>query len=203
MRETLTDKKAFRKVLDDLLVRTRLVTTAGDIQHGTTSVLEHSIAVALYAQELADHLHLKIRREELIRGALLHDYFLYDWHNGAAAPSWHGFKHPGIALRNALRHCSLTRVEQDIIRKHMFPLTPIPPMHRESFLVCIADKICSSFETVKRTDKLHVYREAAMELKLSLRRIRGGGTQAPLPAERSISDGTDGIAEDKKNLSTF
>ena len=32
----------------------------------------------------------------------------------------------------------------------MFPLTPVPPAYRESYLVCLADKICSSYETLHR-----------------------------------------------------
>ncbi|MFQ9151358.1 MAG: HD domain-containing protein [Blautia sp.] len=45
-----------------------------------TSVYRHSLAVAYFSCYLAEKLHLKVRTKEMIRGALLHDYFLYDWH---------------------------------------------------------------------------------------------------------------------------
>ena len=75
------------------------------------------------------------------RGALLHDYFLYDWH--LTHERWHGFRHPYIALSNASRDFDLTAREKNIIVRHMFPLTPIPPKYRESLLVSTADKICA------------------------------------------------------------
>ena len=94
---------------------------------------------------------LKVHLEELIRGALLHDYFLYDWHEKDAGHSLHGFTHPGKALINACEDFNLTDIEKDVIRKHMFPLTLIPPRYRETVIVCMADKICSVYETFHMT----------------------------------------------------
>lgn len=85
--------------------------------------------------------------KRLIYGALLHDYFLYDWHIHDKSHRLHGFKHPKTALNNALKHYDLNKREIDIIKNHMFPLTLVPPHHRESIMVCLSDKICSSFET--------------------------------------------------------
>ena len=42
----------------------------------------------------------------------------------------------------------LSEREQDMIRRHMFPLNPVPPRYRESWILCAADKICSTGETV-------------------------------------------------------
>lgn len=86
----------------------------------------------------------------MIRGALLHDYFLYDWHEKSDDHRLHGFTHPARALKNAEEIFDLSVVEKDIIKRHMFPLTPVPPAYRESYLVCLADKICSSYETLHR-----------------------------------------------------
>lgn len=124
------------------------------IQHGNVTVNAHVLNVARYSIALNDLLHLSCSRRELIRGALLHDYFLYDWH----IPDYehphrlHGFYHPGIALRNASREYHLTEREKDIIRKHMWPLTMVPPGCREAWVVTTADKWCSLMET------LHMFR---------------------------------------------
>ena len=37
---------------------------------------------------------------------------------------------------------------KNIIARHMFPLTPVPPTCTEAWIVCIADKICAIEETL-------------------------------------------------------
>ena len=91
-----------------------------------------------------------VQKKELIRGALLHDYFLYDWHTQdyVSPHKLHGFYHPGRALKNAQQEYQLTPRERDIIKKHMWPLTiSAMPMCREAWIVTMADKWCSLMET--------------------------------------------------------
>lgn len=96
---------------------------------------------------------LSLDTEAIIRGALLHDLFYYDWlHEG---PRFHGFRHHNIALENASRITALTEKEADIIKKHMWPLTVIPPRYMESLVVSLVDKFCSirDYLGVKRRGK--------------------------------------------------
>ena len=116
------------------------------IQHGITSCLWHSIAVAYYSLFLVRLLHITCDKNSLLVGALLHDYFLYDWHNKERSHKLHGFRHPKAALKNAEGIRQLNQIETDIILKHMFPLTPIPPFYKESIVVCLTDKFCSIYE---------------------------------------------------------
>lgn len=120
--------------------------TAGYIQHGGTSCMRHTVAVAYYSYMLAKKLGINCNKDELIRGALLHDYFLYDWHEKGAGEGLHGFTHARTALRNASRDFPLTDTEKNIIKRHMFPLTPIPPSTVEGWIVCLVDKVCSTYE---------------------------------------------------------
>ena len=60
----------------------------------------------------------------------------------------YGFKHPYFAFRNADRDFKLNDIEKNVILRHMFPLTPIPPACREAWIVCMADKYCSARETM-------------------------------------------------------
>lgn len=131
-----------------LLESTQISVSHGFVQHGNTSCLVHSLAVAWYSLRLARFLHLSVSETELLRGALLHDYFLYDWHLPHGA-KFHGFRHPFIALRNAQQCCNLSPKEENIIQRHMFPLVPLPPLCREAILVCIIDKACGLFETFR------------------------------------------------------
>ena len=124
-------------------------------QHGSISVMRHSLDVAKTAVALSRKLHLNVSERDLVRGALLHDYFGYDWHGKKVGLyeilhfyKMHGFTHPGQALKNAERDFSLTHKQRDIIKKHMWPLTIVPPACKEAWVVTIADKYCSLLETV-------------------------------------------------------
>lgn len=124
------------------------------LQHGSTNALCHMVAVAWKAYEMAIALQTRYGMvfdlRSLIRGALLHDLFLYDWHDPNNGHKLHGFSHPYTALKNAQKKFFLNGKERNIIVRHMFPFTPIPPRYRESFLVCWADKVCSAKETYYR-----------------------------------------------------
>ena len=120
-------------------------------QHGVVTTFAHSIRVACLAVWIADRLHLwhRVDLRSLIRAALLHDYFLYDWHEwDDGVHRMHGFTHGGTAMRNAMRDFRLNRVERDSIENHMFPLTPCPPRYIEGYLVTVADKIIATQETL-------------------------------------------------------
>lgn len=120
------------------------------MQHGKVSVYSHSIKVAALSLFLAELFRLKVNRDAMMRGALLHDYFLYDWHEKDASHRLHGFSHARTALKNAKRDFELNAIEVDVIQKHMFPLNLKPPKYKESALVCIADKISALEETIHR-----------------------------------------------------
>lgn len=147
----------------DILQDVGFLNSKNSIQHGTVSVMEHSIAVAQCALEISEKLPFSVREKELVRGALLHDYFLYDWHDKEV--TWrnivrfyemHGFTHPSTALTNAKKQFKLTKREEDIIKKHMWPLTVKPPVCREAWVVTMADKYCSLLETFHiRKGNLH------------------------------------------------
>ena len=117
-------------------------------QHGDVTVFAHSFAVACLCLYLVRLLGLRVDRRALVRGALLHDYFLYDWHVPDPSHRLHGFSHPWRALENAERDFPLGPIERDAIVRHMFPLTLAPPKYREGALICAADKRCALCETV-------------------------------------------------------
>ena len=140
--------KEIKDVLTELDEQGRMKYTQKYMQHSDISVYKHCISVAYTSVELADRLAWNVNRRELIRGALLHGYFLYDWHEKNAGHRFHGFIHAGRALQNARKDFKLTIREENIILRHMFPLNVVPPMCKEAWLVCLADKICASKETV-------------------------------------------------------
>lgn len=121
------------------------------LQHGSVTTFEHSVLVACMSMRIADRLRLweHVNLRALVRAALLHDYFLYDWHEyDGGTHRLHGFRHPYTAERNARADFELDDIVSNSIRTHMFPLTPIPPKYLEGAIVNIADTVCAIKETL-------------------------------------------------------
>lgn len=155
LRKRYEQKREFylllRKYASDILDSENFRSTRNYIQHGSIPVQRHCIDVARQSMLISKFLGVSCNEREMVRGALLHDYFLYDWHDKTRRDyqRLHGFYHPGIALKNADREYKLTMRERDIIKKHMWPLTVVPPLCREAWIVTTADKYCSLLETLR------------------------------------------------------
>lgn len=135
----------------DILQSENFIRTKKHIQHGTMTVHNHCMNVARYSLLLNKKLGIGCNKHDLIRGALLHDYFLYDWHDKtylSQRKRLHGFHHPMTALHNAEQEYDLNDIQREIIKKHMWPLSVVPPTCREAWVVTAADKYCSLMETV-------------------------------------------------------
>lgn len=146
------DDEEFFALARSVIEAGRMRESAAHRQHGTTSTLLHCIAVAYEANGLAKRFAMDdTRRAEVVRAALLHDYYLYDWHDGESWHRLHGLRHGRFAAENARRdYPDLTPDEEDAIRRHMFPLTPVPPTSSVGWVVTLADKRCAGYETRTR-----------------------------------------------------
>lgn len=120
------------------------------MQHGDITTLEHVVAVSYTAFLLAKRLRADVRTT--VRGAMLHDLYLYDWHVKDPAtrpPLTHGFTHPATAAKNAETYFRPSEKELKIIRSHMWPLTLFHiPTSKEAWIVTLADKYCAMNETL-------------------------------------------------------
>lgn len=160
--------KIFNESVQTLIQDEKLIRSDKFIQHGTTSCFLHSIAVAHYSMKFFNFLKVNYDAKSLAQGALLHDYFLYDWHENDKSHNLHGFRHPNTAFKNAVRDFEISDISKNIIKRHMFPLIPCPPKHREGVVVCIVDKVCSVYETFKKKDqyktvkKIYLQKEEAL-----------------------------------------
>lgn len=117
------------------------------VQHGSTSTYEHCIHVVFLSYWLKNRFHIKVNEKSLLVGALLHDFYLYDWHEKSSWHRLHGFHHSFRACKNARKVFQISDLEADIIENHMWPLTLRHiPRSREAAIVCLADKCCSLLE---------------------------------------------------------
>ncbi|MDF5581100.1 hypothetical protein P3730_24785, partial [Vibrio parahaemolyticus] len=125
----------------DLIHHDKVKSMDNFIQHGDISTLNHALNVSYKSYIISKKLNLKY--VSCARAGLLHDFFLYDWHNHEPLDNLHGFIHPKLALKNAEENFQLSDLEKDIIVKHMWPLTVKFPKYKESYVVCLVDKYCS------------------------------------------------------------
>lgn len=137
--------KDYYSCVEDLLNDKDVLSMNDFCQHGDTSTLEHSLDVSFKSYKLSKSLALDY--VSTARGGLLHDFFLYDWHNTKKDQRPHGLKHPKAALLNAKARFEINKVEEDIIVKHMWPLTFWAPKYKEAWIVSYIDTVCSLEET--------------------------------------------------------
>ena len=151
MKLTEKDRREFDTIAKSVTAKGRYDEMKHYYSHSDITVYEHCMKVAFAAYRFAVENDIPCDRKALVRGALLHDYYLYDWHDPNKGFRWHGFKHHRFALENAERDYPLTRRERKIIYSHMFPLTFwCLPTCREAWIVSIADKLVAAEETLKK-----------------------------------------------------
>lgn len=145
----------FRKVALPILTHPEYQLLKKYVAHGHYTVYSHCFRVALYAYSYAKSKKLDVDYASLIRGSLLHDYYLYDWHHAHEGHRLHGFRHPYFALRNAKKRFVLNRKEMNMIRSHMFPLTFWTiPLSREAWILSHTDKVCARMESASAHKKI-------------------------------------------------
>lgn len=142
------EKQIFFNLISDLLCSEIVNKMKLYTQHGNVSTYEHSLFVAYYSYFLSLKISKKLDAKSIVRGAFLHDFYLYDWHKNKNN-KLHGFSHAKIALKNAEEYFKLNNIEKNIIISHMWPLNiTFIPKYSESFIVCLVDKWCAILETL-------------------------------------------------------
>lgn len=145
----LRERKQLRDLLSPLEKRPEVQRMKNYIQHGRVTTFDHCRRVTERSFWLSRRLGWRVDEGALVTGALLHDFYLYDWHDSRPGGKLHGFTHPAAACANAQRVFHVGKKEQGIIRSHMWPLTLFhAPACREAWLVSLADKWCSVEETL-------------------------------------------------------
>jgi uncharacterized protein len=116
--------------------------------HGKVTIYTHSINVARLAFSMAEN-SKTLDKRCIVRAALLHDFFLYEWHVWGWRYIFHGWKHPAIAAENARAHFAASSREYSCIKTHMWPWTFWRfPRCREGWIISLADKIIALKESL-------------------------------------------------------
>lgn len=118
--------------------------------HHFTTRFQHCVNVSYYSYLACKKLGLNARAAA--RAGMLHDLFYYNRKEYNCSkikgqPS-HSRFHSAEAASNAEKLLSLSRLERDIIRKHMWPVTKELPSYKESYIVSFVDKYCAVLEVI-------------------------------------------------------
>ena len=133
----------FELIVSDILENEEFNKTKYIEHHGVTRY-DHLYRVAYYSYKISKKFHFKYK--EVARAALLHDFFFSDELRSRKEKFLSTFTHSKWALENSKKHFELTKLEENIIESHMFPINPKLPRYKESFLVSIVDKMVATYE---------------------------------------------------------
>lgn len=144
---TKENSDGFLELMEELLSTEEIQSLKQYEQHLEIDRLQHILGVAFMSYKICRKFGWDYKAAA--RGGTMHDLVYYDWRDGETG-GWHrlhGYYHPSRALMNARELCSdLTDKEADIIKKHMWPLTVVPPKYKEGFVVTFCDKYCATRE---------------------------------------------------------
>lgn len=151
-------------IVEDVLLHDEFQKRKLFLHHHHLSVWDHSILVSFRAFEVAKYFHADARICAL--AGLLHDFYSQAWistpeleqlENGKYTTlmkekkpfyKMHAFTHAEDASENYIRFFPELKNKKitDSIKRHMFPLTLIPPKYKEGFIITIIDKFNSVHE---------------------------------------------------------
>lgn len=116
--------------------------------HVCTTRFQHCVNVSYYSYIVCRMFRLNAR--SAARAGLLHDLFYYDRKEyNSTKQKWqvsHSKHHSMEAASNASEVTAITRLEKDMIEKHMWPATGPMPKYKETYIITIIDKYCAVLE---------------------------------------------------------
>lgn len=117
-----------------------------DLVHHGLNRYDHSLKVSYYSYKISKF--LKLNYESSAKAGLLHDFFITSNDQSAKDRMKSMFVHPKIAVENSNKYFKINKVEEDIIKSHMFPMSLFIPKYAESWVVNTVDKVVSIAEAM-------------------------------------------------------
>lgn len=140
--------KEFNSIITDIINNKEFQKMKKITHHGITR-FNHSLRVSYYTYLVTKK--LKLNYIDATRAALLHDFFSDETENMKTKKALK--EHPKIALDNSKKYYELSKMQEDIILKHMYPITTKMPKYKESWIVDIVDDVASLYERTYSVNK--------------------------------------------------
>lgn len=143
----------YLSIVDEILNHKEFEKTK-NIKHHGLNRYDHSVRVSYTAYRVAKFLKLDSRATA--RAGLLHDFFLVNNKKISFREKMGTLvNHPRYAVRYSEKFFKLNEKEKDIIRNHMFPISPtLIPKYAESWVVNIVDTLVAFYEQLYVKNKL-------------------------------------------------
>ena len=159
---SLEEKQALEDVYQSFLKDERILRMKNISMHRGSNCYIHSFKVAKLAIKRALR-HKKGNLYTIMVGAILHDYYLYDWRVDRSKMRHHMSSHPYTAAENAKRDFDIYDEIRDAIQSHMWPVNITDyPRTKEARIISNADKaiyireiVCSKAYKKKREQKYY------------------------------------------------
>ena len=136
------------------VIRSARFRSAWEIPHHRTgNVALHSLNVAKESCRLAFWLNrhgADINVKDAVCSSLLHDIGMTEKHVFHSRSWKKAYTHPIRGAEVAKNEYRTNSVQENAIRRHMWPICIVPPKHKEGWVVLAADKICSVKELLHR-----------------------------------------------------
>ena len=134
----------FIRIVSDIVQNSEYRKLRNFTHHMYTTRYQHCLNVAWYSYLIARKRHLDY--VSIARGAMLHDFYLYDRPSDAPIAGRHSDIHPQIALANAEKYFAVNDIMRDVIENHMWPTGCERPKTEEGFIITLTDKYCATLE---------------------------------------------------------
>lgn len=137
----MTKNADFNKLIEEYATHPKVVEMKKYSHHGINRY-DHSYRVAYHTYIITKK--VKLNYKSATKAAMLHDFFYSEVQDKGSVKRLRS--HPNYAVINAKKHFNINEMEEDIISKHMFPITFSPPKYIEGWIVDLVDDYVSIYE---------------------------------------------------------
>jgi uncharacterized protein len=134
----------FIRIISDIPQNSEYRQLKNFTHHMYTTRYQHCLNVAWYSYLIARKRNLDYI--SMARGAMLHDFYLYNRPADAPIEGRHSDVHLQIALANAEKYFEVNDVMHDVIVNHMWPTGCERPKTEEGLIITFTDKYCAAME---------------------------------------------------------
>ncbi len=148
MKITIEEQNRLETIYQAFLNDEKILRMKDISMHRGSNCYLHSFKVAKKA--IKKSLNRKdVNLEVVLLGAILHDYYLYDWRKDRSKLKKHAKNHPNIAIENAVKDFNISEEVKKVIKSHMWPLNIKDyPKSKEAKIVSISDKAVTIGESL-------------------------------------------------------